>query len=178
MEQREAALDAWYSARASSGNEPEVQRIARVREMADPAHSFVAVECGGDTLGMALAEPPAVGHTHGMDLGVAKEAAGSSIWEELAEAAGALVEMDEGQALSVVDDLLSDSDLGVVRAAAESLLQRGDVRSASRFTKAYAKADDQIGDHKNDVLGPATVSQPRIVVSLRTLVGRRRCWRE
>lgn len=107
-----------------------------------------------------------------MDLGAAIEAARSPAWEERAEAARVLAEVNDDRALSVVDDLLNDENLAVVKATAESLLQRGDPRSVSRFTKAYANVDDQAGDHMNDVLGPAIVSQPRLVASLRVLAQR------
>ena len=63
MDQRDAALDAWYAARASLGQEPEAQRVARVREkLADPVAQLVVVERDGDTVGMALAEPFREGH--------------------------------------------------------------------------------------------------------------------
>ena len=58
VDRREAALGVWLSARASSGNEPDPQRIRRVREkLSDPTAHLVLVERGDGAVGMALAEP-------------------------------------------------------------------------------------------------------------------------
>ncbi len=58
MDQRDAALGVWHAARAASGNEPDPQRIRRVREkLDDPSARLALVQRGDETVGMALAEP-------------------------------------------------------------------------------------------------------------------------
>jgi len=97
----------------------------------------------------------------------AERAALSASWEDRAHAARVLAERPESSDL--VDRLLLDPDLAVAASAAEGLLTRADEQAVEQFTSAYVRAEDQRGDHFNDVLRVAVQRNPDILRTLERL---------
>jgi hypothetical protein len=97
----------------------------------------------------------------------AERVALSASWEDRAHAARVLAERSESSDL--VDTLLFDPNLAVAVSAAEGLLTRADEQAVKQFTSAYVRADDQLGDHFNDVLRVAVHTNPDILRTLQTL---------
>ena len=65
--------------------------------------------------------------------------------------------------------LLLDPNLAVAEAAAEALLTRADDQAVTQFTRAYVRADNQLGDYFNDVLRDAIQHNPDIIRILQRL---------
>ena len=103
----------------------------------------------------------------GMDLNAAESAACSESFVDRAEVGrtlGAEVTPPDG---SLVSQLMTDDDLAVIEATAEALLRRRYSLGTDTFATAHAAADDQVGDHLNDVLCDITHEVPEVVVLLR-----------
>lgn len=78
--------------------------------------------------------------------------AGSEDFKRRAEAAQELVKYTDQVAERCIERLLDDPNTAVIEAAVEALLRQRDTRCAALLLAAYARADDQVGDHMNDVV--------------------------
>jgi len=96
-------------------------------------------------------------------------AAVSASWEDRASAARLLAGDPDDISMGLMDRLLADEDLAVAEAAAAALLGQADSQAVAQFTSAYLSADDQLGDHFNDVLVVAVQVNPGIVAILERL---------
>jgi len=89
----------------------------------------------------------------GVDRAEALVASTSEDWSDRAAAAKVLaLSIDEETKPVLLQLLLNQEDTAVVQAAAEALLARCDDSGINLFCIAYAKADDELGDHLNDSL--------------------------
>jgi HEAT repeat protein len=95
-------------------------------------------------------------------------AALSTSWSDRAAAATELARQLDAEVEPTLHLLLTDQDAAVVEAAAAGLLERGDQYGIGLFCLVHREADDQVGDHLNDVLRDAVNATPEIVALLRT----------
>ena len=105
-----------------------------------------------------------------MDIGEARRAANSTLFEERAAAGRVLAASDADAA--IVRQLLDDQDLAVIEATAEALIERRDTLGFAALLAGLANADDQVANTLLWILWPAQhkygLPVPGIVANLLT----------